>query len=337
MNILYIGPYNSSRFVSNASIDIIQSLESNEKVSDITIRPCFINGVNNNFSDNAIIQNLSRKPIKSHYDVIIQHCPVELLSPTYDNGTKNIAIPLFNRIINCHSIIEKLQEFELVLVDNDADAHFLNTHSMVKHLKVFDYKNMDPTISKNTNTMNIVLFKDHVKYYTILEDFDEELITCIVKSFYYALSQSNDFALVIFINSNDQSLNNKASELIKNINNQINYRSNQANVHIMTKQLSLDEICSIHNTCDIFLDLEISNYNSLNKYIVKKYNKPSIILDMVMSDAVPYQSNKSSLIGELIPKPGYSLLIPSMQNIISNKDKYISEHSHESIDEIICQ
>lgn len=336
MNILYIGPYNSSRFITNASIDIIRSLESNEKVSDITIRPCFINGINNNFGDNAIIQNLSRKPIKSNYDVIIQHCPIELLSPSYDNNTKNIAIPLFNRIINCHSMIEKLQEFELVLVDNDADAHFLNTHSMVKHLKVFDY-NMDNLISKNTNTINIVLSKDYVKYYTILEDFDAELITCIVKSFYYALSQSNDFALVIFINSNDQSLNNKASELINSINAQINYRSNQTNIHIMTKQLSFDEACSIHNTCDVFLDLEISNYNSLNKYIAKKYQKPSIILDMVVSDAVPYKSDKSSSIGELIPKPGYSLLIPSMQNIISDKNKYINDNTHESIDEIICQ
>jgi hypothetical protein len=336
MNILYIGPYNSSRFISNASIDIIQSLESNDKVSNITIRPCFINGMNNHSSDNTIIQNLSRKPLQSHYDAIIQHCPIELLSPTYNKNTKNIAIPLFNRIINCHSIIEKLQEFELVLVDNDADAHFLSTHSMVKNLKVFDY-NMDTLISNNTNTMNIVLYKDQVKYYAILEDFNEELITCIVKSFYYASSQSDNFALAIFIDANDNSLNSKASELIKNINVQVGYRSNQSNINIIAKQFTFDEICTIHNTCDIFLDLEISNYNSLNKYIVKKYNKPSIILDMVMSDAVPCQSDKSLLIGELMPKPGYSLLIPSMQNIISHKDKYINNNTHESIDAIICQ
>lgn len=336
MNILYIGPYNSSRLISNASIDIIKSLESNEKISDITIRPCFINGVNNNFSDNTIIQNLSRKPLKPHYDAIIQHCPIELLSATYDK-TKNIAIPIFNRIINCHTIIEKLQEFELVLVDNDADAHFLNTHSMVKNLKVFDYINMDGDISKNANIINMVLHKDQTKYYTILEDLDEELITCIVKSFYCALSQSDNFTLAIFINSNDNSLSNKTSELIKNINTQIGYKSNQNNINIMIKQFTFEEICAIHHTCDVFLDLDISTYNSLNRYIAKKYNKPSIILDMVMADAVPYQSDKSSVIGELMPKPGYSLLIPSMQNVIANKDKYTNNNTHESIDVIICQ
>lgn len=333
MNILYIGPYNSSRLISSGSIDIIKSLESNEKISDVTIRPCFINGTTNNCSDNMIIQNLSRKPLKSHYDAIIQHCPIEVLSGSYDPNTRNIAIPIFNRTIHCHAMIEKLQEFELVLVDNDADAHFLNTHSSVKNLKVFDYGN----ISKNTNTINMVLHKDQTKYYAILEGLDEELITYIVKSFYCALSQSDNFALAIFINSNDHTLNNKASELIKRINNQIGYRSNQNNINITVKELTFEEICAIHYTCDIFLDLDISNYNSLHRHIAKQHNKPCIILDMVMADAIPYQSDKSSLIGELIPRPGYSLLIPSMQNILTNKDKYINDNTHESIDVIICQ
>ena len=335
MNILYIGPYNSNGLVSSSSLDILTSLNSNNKISDLTIRPIYISG-NNKISDNDLIKNTSKKMLLSRYDIIIQHCPIEFLVKGNNVSSKNIAIPLFDRVLNSSRYKEALDGFDLVLSDNYEDTQFLSKNCSVKNIKTFDYSTRyDPLYVSN---ISLSICNNSIKYYTIIEEYNEVILTKIIKAFYSTFAPNDQFSLVLCINSGDNSLNTKISSLLENIKKSINYKSNNnSNINIFVKQFTMGDIYYLHSSCSIFIDAETSNFNRINQYAIKEFKKPVIGLDNLIIDTEPKSDNEDYHVGEFAPVIGNSLLIYHMNNAIVNSSSYITATQYQSIDEILCQ
>lgn len=338
MNVLYIGPYTSNQTVGYSSLDIIQSLEASQEISELTIRPFVLNElIPNKEINNEILKNLARKVLSNQYDVIIQHSTISALALGYNVCKKNIAIPIFNKFINAHNNIQKLQGFDLVLSDDIDDANFLQQHLMVKNVKVFDYDKLDIDVTNNNSAIKFSINTDNAKYYTILDNYNPSIITNIVKSFYYACSQDSKNSLYLFINTDDNQNHQKCAELLQQIRNELHYKSNQSNIEVIVKSLTINDICGIHAGCDYYLDLRLSNNSSIYSYIAKKLKKPRITLDMVVSDGAPVLEDDMAVMGPILPQISYALLISHLQSVTKNKDKYIDNTTYSNIDELICQ
>lgn len=338
MNILYIGPYNTKNIIAYSSIDIIESLAQDD-ANDLTIRAFELAKYDRKdiFVTNQLIKNLSNKYFIEKYDVVIQHAPILDLVPAYEISLKNIAIPLFSPSINNQCHIEKLTMFDQVLVDNDADKNFLAVHNMVQNAQCFEYSNISINYENLPSEMDLTIYNNTIKYYAILDEFNADHIKRIIESFYYCLSIDDSKSLLVFISSNNAETRKKCSELLQSVKHNLNYHSNNINIKFIVQELSMKDIIAIHYFGDIYLNLSLSNYDSINKYICKKLNKPLIGLHMVTGDGAPYIENNKSSMGAILPYISYTLLISCLRDVLNNPNKYIDKSSHPNIKDIICQ
>jgi hypothetical protein len=162
MNILYIGPYKSNSIIRYASLDIIYELSQNENIDNLNIRPIFINEKNQENND-LIIDNLSKKPLSNHYDIIIQHAPITMLADSFGLADKNIAIPLFDKTINVNRYQKQLENIDLVLTDSQDFSDFLTAYYDVKNVNTFSYNKL----CSSQNQIQFAIYENTYKIYSI--------------------------------------------------------------------------------------------------------------------------------------------------------------------------
>lgn len=272
MNTLYIGPYKHNSCLSLSSIDIIETLQKNSKISNLTIRPIFINDQITNVK-NLMISNLENKDLsESVYDCVIQHGPIPLLDNSVPIGKKNIAIPLFDKIVGNESYSEILNSFDMVLCDSKEYALFLHETYYLDNVEVFSYNKLYNT----SLNINFSYNTNDIKLYWIGQ-YDSLLVEKIVTSFLLAFYDREDVALFLFFNHDHTLITENLDEKIDNIKSKLNIVNKTSNINIILKPLGIDDINAVHNTCDVFLDITKNNNESmLNLHIAKLYNKKII-------------------------------------------------------------
>jgi hypothetical protein len=328
MNTLYIGPYKHNSCLSLASIDIIETLQKNTKISDLTIRPIFINDQITT-KNSLIISNLENKDLsESSYDCVIQHGPITILDNSVPVGKRNIAIPLFDKVVGNESYSEILNNFDMVLCDSKEYGLFLHENYQLNNIELFSYNKLYSTSLNINFGFNI----NDIKLYWIGQ-YDSLLIEKIVTSFLLAFYDREDVALFLFFNQDHSSITENLDEKIDNIKSKLNIVNKTNNINIILKPLGVDDINAIHNTCDIFLDITKNNNESmLNLHIAKLYNKKII------------DCNKKTL--ELnIAKPAFGEYIQSFNNIelseqlskdIDAETSHDSNTQDKTIVDILC-
>jgi hypothetical protein len=272
MNTLYIGPYKHNSCLSLSSIDIIETLQKNSKISNLTIRPLFINDQIININ-NLIVSNLENKDLsESTYDCVIQHGPITLLDNSVPLGKKNIAIPLFDKVVGNESYSEILNSFDMVLCDSREYGLFLHENYNLDNIQVFSYNKLYNT----SLNINFAYNSNDIKLYWIGQ-YDSLLIEKIVTSFLLAFHDRQDVALFLFLNQDHTFIAENLDEKIEKIKSRLNIVNKTNNINIILKPLGFDDINAIHNTCDMFLDITKNNNESmLNLHIAKLYNKKII-------------------------------------------------------------
>lgn len=327
MNILYIGPYKSSTIIKYASLDLIYELSQNEKIQNIDIRPIFINEKNQENND-LIINNLSKKQLLDHYDVIIQHAPITMLSDVFGLADKNVAIPLFEKIINVTRYKKQLENIDLVLTDSPDFSDFITSYYDAKNVGTFSYNK----IYSSQTQMQFPMHENTYKIYSIYNSYNSDIFKYTITAFYEAFAANDTISLIYVIKTNDQSVINKINTDFDKIKTTLGIKSNIFNIQIMIKDFSFDELCSVHNKCDLYLDLEQNNFDSkLHRHIAGQMNKQVIIDQYVENDVTPTGSER----GVFTPYLGTSNLITKItQSVSSNNTTF---NAFPSISNFICQ
>jgi len=137
--------------------------------------------------------------------------------------------------------------------------------------------------------------------------------------------------LIYVIKTTDQATINKIHTDFDQIKTNLGIKSNIFNIQIMIKDFSFDDLCSIHNKCDLYLDLEQNNFDSkLHRYISGQMNKQIIIDQNIENDITATGSQR----GVFTPYLGTSNLITKMTQSISLNNK---PNTFPSISNLICQ
>lgn len=332
MNILYIGPYQTIDTVGYASLDIIESLNNSTKINNLTIRPIYIGDIGS--VNSFIINNLSSKRLDKFYDIIIQHAPIDMLCDTTDLCETSVAIPLFDRIIASDSYKNIFGSFTKILTDDPSYSNFVSQRYEIENVDTFSYSKI-----YTQNVKNIILSteKNAIKFYAVLSDYDEDLIQKLLIAFYYGFAKNTSISLIICLNNSDNQTIKKINDLAISIKNKINYRSNIDNVSFIAKKHSMDELASLHHSCDIYIDINGSNMESkINRYIASQLNKPCITEDTVISDVMPY-IQQNNIIGQYKEYYGYHNLVRSMIASINDASLFKQNlNSKKNISEVLC-
>jgi hypothetical protein len=276
MNILYVGPYKHNSCLSLSCLDIIETLQNNPKVFNLTIKPIFIN--DQIFNRNSLmINNLENKDLYEYeYDYAIYHSPISLLTENNKHIAKvNVAIPLFTKIIGREEYKDTLENFDMVLCDSEEYTNFLHKNYDLSNVKTFGYSKLYTT----SYNINFGYNMNDIKLYWI-GSYDNELFEKIITSFYLAFYDREDISLFLFLNQDAVFIKDNLDEKIQNIRNKLNIVTTINNINVVAKPLNIDDINAIHNTCDIYLDITKANSESmLNSYIANRYKKKIIRLE----------------------------------------------------------
>lgn len=335
MKILYIGPYRSEMSIGHSSRNIISSLA---KISDLTIRPIYIQN-NNNYNLDINTNKLEEKHIQSCYDIIVQHSVPGLLVSLYDHintKIKNIAIPIINKTINKKQYSIALSDFDNILVDDETTQSMIISSYGINNVDIFSY---DVTnIDKDKNKINLDIHNNNKKFYFIGSFYaNKTMIQLIITSFYFTFAGSSDVSLVLFITETGDQIKQEIDKMITDIKKQLNILTNN-NLHkIILKTLSEEDASNVHNTCDIYISLFDSGIESnINKRIAQAYN--NIVIDESNTNML-YDINQgygdTYFFGELKLTTNIVSLSDSMIRALgstANNDTIIP-----TIDKIICQ
>jgi hypothetical protein len=331
MNTLYIGPYKNNNVLSISSLDIIDCLNNSSKIESLSIRPIYVNNNQNNHKS-LIISNLERTKYVESYDIVIQHGPVQLLLDHLPISSKNIAIPLVDKIYNRNRYFESLANFDLILVDTEEYYNFLTSGYGFKNVKIFDYYGL----YHNTKTLDFSTCRSDKKIYYI-GLYDSALIDKIVRAFYLATTGIDNVSLMLFINQPPDTIPEDFNKKIQEIQKSLNINSVNDNINLFFKYFDTDEIISMHNSCDIYVDL--CNYNTdsgFNRYLAKNKNKT--IIDRTKLDT--YNEFAFHNNGYIYPEIIQDFSCFSLAKVLG--DALASENEHKypkypNIAEIVCQ
>lgn len=325
MKILYIGPYKHNSCLSLSSLDIIETLQNSSKISNLTIRPIFINDQIININS-LMINNLESKDL-DEYDYVIHHAPISILN-NYDKIAKvNIAIPLFSKIIGREEYKETLENFDMVLSDSQEYTNFLHKHYNIGKAKTFAYSKLYTT----PYNINLGYNMDDTKLYWVGQ-YDSQLFEKIITSFYLAFSDREDIGLFLFLNQDPVTIKDNLDEKVQSIKNKLNIMTPINNINVVAKLLTVNDISAVHNTCDIYLDISKSNNESmLNSHIANKYNKRIITLENHV-----FEPNSSGYVfGENIESFNNADLAAKLIAALLDDNKV--ETNYQNIIDCICQ
>lgn len=329
MNTLYIGPYKHNSCLSFSSIDIIETLQKSSKISNLTIRPIFINDRITHIP-NLMINNLENKDLsKEMYDCVIQHGPISLLDNSVSIGKYTVAIPLFDKIVGSMSYENILKDFDLVLCDSEEYKIFLEQNYNIDKIELFSYNKLYNT----SLSVNFAHNSNDKKLYWIGQ-YDSNLVEKIVTSFLLAFYDQENIALFLFFNHDHTFVTENLDEKIENIKSKLNIVNKTNNINIIMKPLEIGDINAIHNTCDIFLDITKNNNESmLNLHIAKLGNKKIITCNEKLLNINEHQS----VFGEYIESFNNVSFSKKLLKDIDSDINFNNPTNSKNIVDILCQ
>ena len=333
MKILYIGPYRNEMSVGYSSRNIIDSLCS---VSDLTIRPIYVQNNNDYNMDSTNLIESENKRIEADYDVIIQHSTPNLLAPLYDvnSKTKNIAIPIINKTVNKKQYEVSLSGFDKILVDDQTTHSILTSSYMMKNVDMFSYNITEADDAK----AYLDIHQDNHKFYFIGSFLNNKnIIKTIISSFYLTFSSETNISLILFITESSDHIQQEINKIVDSVRQELNIINPNYYHKIIINKLSKSNILAIHNSCDTYISLYDSGIESnFNKSIAQKYGK-NIIDDtntnMIYDVSQGYGDTYYR--GELRLTTNTVFLSEAMIRSLQTKSN--STESATTIDKIICQ
>jgi hypothetical protein len=326
INILYIGPYKNTNILGHASRDIIHELS---RTNNICIRPLYIDNYFDNNVQDIIIQNLTKKKLEGYYDIIIQHCPINLIVETFGLCNKSVVIPLFEKIVGSDLYNKKLENIDHILVDSEDYAEFLSDNYSIK-ATAFSYSKL-----YNVDTsMSLPTYNNTIKFYSIYDDYDSAIFNKTIEAFYQAFGDNDDISYTYLINNKDRNTTSKITQEFEALKKDLGIKTNLFNVQVIMRELNLSELCSIHKYGNIFIDIEQNNFTSkIHRYIAQSYNK-MIITDQLLVNDIQVDTNNRS---QVFLSIGTQNLIEAMNNILSQHDNIIHNFAnHPTITTLLC-
>jgi len=336
MNILYIGPYRQDSLISLCSKDIIDSI-SNISDADITIRPIYLHSGVRTIDDD--LQKLENKPIRSHYDIVIQHGPIKLLYANknlFGPNTKLVCIPIMEPIINKTDYSKCLVNFDLVLTDNRLIAEILQTnYGLADKVRQYSYFGS----YRSSEVVNLGIYGADLKFYFIGSFVhNKSTVELILQSFYMSFRAITNIALVlVFTDAMSNDLKKQIDHMILSTKQKLNITEFCQREQIIVKNLSTNELASLHNTCDIFICLNDSGAESgINKKIAMNHQKRIIDESNIkFYYDVSRSGNEQYYFGEA--RAVTNSLELSTAILESVKDNYKNNQTYPTIDQILCQ
>jgi hypothetical protein len=267
MKILYIGPYRQNNSEGYLSLNLLLScyLYSQEVLS----RPIY-NSQNLLKLENheKLVSSLENNTINT-FDVIIQHLDIDSMIYT-SKIPKHIFIPILNNKKPSFFQKQKLSFLETkgLFVSCDKISSYILKNESLKYNTQIDVDVDLGLISKTTGSFNFGLYNRYNKYYSIVDSYNENDIKELILHFIQKY-QNDSVCLVLFMTNVSQSVLDKYNSYIKNIykNLKINYSINK--IIIAPIELNHEILSAIHNTGNIYLDLE----NNIFAAYAKEYNK----------------------------------------------------------------
>ena len=253
MNILYVGPYRQNNSDGYLSLNLL--LDCYEYHTKIVSRPIFNS---NNFIKLENIEKLLSKIENNHithFDVIIQHLDIDSFVYT-SKISKYIFIPILdNKKI---SFIQKqkllfLENKGLIISCDQISSYILETES-IKHQQI-DTNINSRLLLNSTGSFNFGLYNRYKKYYSIINSDNENDIKKLIINF-IQYHKNDTKCLILFMTNVSQAILDKYNSYIKNIYKtlKINYSINK--IIIAPVELNHEILCAIHNSGDIFLDMQ---------------------------------------------------------------------------------
>ena len=319
--ILYFGNYGSAFEHGIASRFILDTLDN---TMDLYIRPIYLEGEQ---IDTSIYKNLEKKPIRT-FDYCIQHCDLDLMCvPALK--THNIAIP--TNYTNTENL-SILKHFDSVLVDNLDIYNKLVKDLKHKNARIFKYNKpiADP------NTYDLGLFTSTKKFYYVGNyHANQHNIQKIIVAFNLAFRTETSASLTLFINDHHK-YQKEIEDYISNIKNKLklNYLFNKQK--IMFSNFSTHEICAIHKTCDILLDINDKPISNIHRHLAEYYNNKVLTSDDLKKITVPSIDDPDYHPDDIKLSILTNDLIQKMRDIVvseGSRQKYISQ---STISQILC-
>jgi hypothetical protein len=289
MNILYIGPYREDTEQGYISRQYLEDIIQNH---DVTCRPIFTaNGIG------KIQENIkdAEKRLQNNYDCCIQHAPLHML--TYSGYFNQlVAIPILPMSIKINSLsnIDTLNRFNKIIINNDKEESLLIRSGIKSEIKNIDCP-VDTKVAETVDKkFNFGLHNDNHKFYFIGNyKKDMEAIHKILLAFYVSFRCDITHSLIMLLEGDQQDKEHlqKTSIDIKNQLNIISYKNPLNELYIFEPMSEYDKLV-LHNSCDIFLNLQYGGSKVQKHYALFFGNS---IIDHENTDTVdiPYGNNPS--------------------------------------------
>jgi len=295
MNILYIGPYREDTEQGYISRQYLEDILGNYNV---TCRPIFTS----NSTVQKIQENITdaEKRLQNNYDCCIQHMTLNML--TYSGYFKHLVaipvLPISNKI-NSLSNIDTLNRFNKIIINNDKEESLLVRSGIKSEIKNIDCPvdiKMAETIDKK---FNFGLHNNNHKFYFIGNyKKDMEAIHKILLAFYVSFRCDITYSLIMLLEGDQQDKEHlqKTSTDIKSQLNIISYRNPLNELYIFEPMSEYDKLI-LHNSCDIFLNLQYGG-SKIQKHYAEFFG--NFIIDNENTDTVdiPYGNNPSGYVTE---------------------------------------
>jgi hypothetical protein len=270
MNILYIGPYRLNNSIGYESLNFLLGLQ--EHYSSVMSRPVF--NENPVIKNDSIVDILSK--LESNYyskiDIIIQHSDIDSISYTTKCKHNLFIMTSNNRLCLAH----QKQKYEFLntkgcfVYYNDIQDYIL-TDALVENKKYVKPTINSKLIRASNSIFNLGLYNKYQKYYTIVDSSNEKTIKQLIID-YIDHYQQNNSCLVLFMQNVTQSILDSYNKFIKQIYSvfDINFSINK--IIISPIELNLDIISAIHNSGNIYVDIN----EDIHAHYAEAYNKPIV-------------------------------------------------------------
>lgn len=318
MNILYIGPYREN--TENGNISRLY-LEDISQKYNITSRPLFTsNSPAISDVDDFIIR--AEKNSQNNFDCCIQHAPLSMT--TYSGYFKNlISIPILPISAKINNIldIDTLNKFHKIVINNNKEESSLIRSGITSQIKRVDCPVKVDLLKTVDKKFNFGLHNNNYKFYFI-GDYkkDIEIIHKILLAFYVSFRCDISYSLIMLLSGDNQDREHleKTSTDIKNQLRILSYPKPLNELYIF-EPMSYYDTLVLHNSCDIFLNLQYGGSKTHHEYASFFGNT---IIDYENTDTVdiPYGNNPSGyIVGDDIESVTTNSIINRMRHCTQTK------------------
>jgi hypothetical protein len=314
-NVLYFGSYREAFEYGLSANSLVQTLSSNKDIN-LFIRPVYISqyrSVDKKYSD-------YEKLPSSDFDIIIQHCPISYLAKPIKKYY-NIAIPTNPQK---QEDINKLDVFDLILVDNMSSYEVLTKKYTNKKVKLFGY---DDDITKS-GSFSIPMYNNTKKFYFAGEYFgNQQIIQKIIVSFNIAFRSNMGCSLLLFLNDHNE-YEKDIHSFIKDTKKKLKIKDALDREIIIIGSMN-DNIQAAHRTGDVYLNIydnAISNYHchiaeKNNNQIINASDTETISVPAIDDPEYTHGKNKISILTDsLIKQMALAYSHPNKYKKYSYKD-----------------